>query len=88
MPVYKMYGGAKELYLLFLLSITTPLSWTWSSSDVQTVRKSTILSSSYDRLVRPSQITNVSVALNLLTINYMVRHIVSSKSLNFQIMFV
>lgn len=65
-------GGRNLCVTLFTL---IPLSSTWNSSDVQTIRKNGVLSSNYDRLVRPSKITNVSVALNLLTINYMVMYI-------------
>ncbi|XP_062602771.1 neuronal acetylcholine receptor subunit alpha-7-like [Saccostrea cucullata] len=63
--------GIRQFLLCFILFIWISLSMSWNSDDVQTIRKNGVLSSGYDRLVRPSQITNVSVALNLITINFM-----------------
>ncbi|XP_052721924.1 neuronal acetylcholine receptor subunit alpha-3-like [Crassostrea angulata] len=66
-----VYTKEGEIYVCLTLLTLIPLSSAWNSSDVQAIRKNGVLSSNYDRLVRPSKITNVSVALNLLTINYM-----------------
>lgn len=70
-----VYTKEGEICACLTLLTLIPLSSTWNSSDVQAIRKNGVLSSNYDRLVRPSKITNVSVALNLLTINYMVKYI-------------
>ncbi|XP_022327495.2 neuronal acetylcholine receptor subunit alpha-6-like [Crassostrea virginica] len=61
----------EEKFCVFFAFFTLmiPLSSCWNSSDAQAIRKNGVLSGNYDRLVRPSQITNVSVAFNLLTIN-------------------
>ena len=66
----------EEKFCVFFAFFTLmiPLSSCWNSSDAQTIRKNGVLSGNYDRLVRPSQITNVSVAFNLLTINDLVRY--------------
>lgn len=69
-----VYTKEGEIYVCLTLLTLIPLSSAWNSSDVQAIRKNGVLSSNYDRLVRPSKITNVSVALNLLTINYMVMY--------------
>ncbi|KAJ8318089.1 hypothetical protein KUTeg_003180 [Tegillarca granosa] len=41
----------------------------WSSGDEKTIRSTIFSTASYDRLTRPDEITNVSVAFNLLAIN-------------------
>ena len=66
----------EEKFCVFfaLFTLVIPLSSCWNSSDAQAIRKNGVLSGNYDRLVRPSQITNVSVAFNLLTINDLVRY--------------
>ena len=66
----------EEKFCVFFAFFTLmiPLSSCWNSSDAQAIRKNGVLSGNYDRLVRPSQITNVSVAFNLLTINDLVRY--------------
>lgn len=69
-----VYTKEGEIYVCLTLLTLIPLLSAWNSSDVQAIRKNGVLSSNYDRLVRPSKITNVSVALNLLTINYMVMY--------------
>ena len=68
---YAIQNQFIQKYFTALLSNILHSDAAWTTTDVNTIRSS-ILSASYSKLIRPSEVTEVKAGLSILTINTLV----------------